>query len=65
MYYHYEVYTKNPDTDETGWDIETGWAKANSMLHAKAKVKNVIANFDCFIQIYPANMNANDILTVE
>ncbi len=62
--YHYEVYTKNPETGETGWDIETGWVSASNLIRAKAKIARTIANFDCFINVYRANMNKGDIVTI-
>lgn len=62
--YHYEVYTKHPQTNKTGWDIETGWVQATDIKEAKEKIIYSIDNFDCFIDIYEANMNINDILTI-
>lgn len=61
--YHYEVYTNNPLNDESGWDIETGYCEADSLEHAKMRIKNTIANFDVFINVFHANMNKTDKLT--
>ena len=62
--FFYEVYTKNPETGESGWNIETGWCEASSIEQARSKIQHIIANFDVFIQVYKANMNKEDTLSI-
>ena len=62
--YHYELYTTGPE-GQKGWEIETGWAKADSLQNAKAKIKACFLGvFDCFINVYHANMNKDDKVTI-
>lgn len=60
--YHYEIYTRGPD-GQPGWDIETGWMLADSYQHAINRLKS-LADFDCVIHLYHANMNKDDKITI-
>jgi len=69
MYYYYEIYTKNPETKECGWEIEIGWvsvdhvsigAHRTELDEAKARVVEHYPLFDCFIQIYQAIPSNSD-----
>ena len=43
MKHTYEIYTKNPETGETGWDI--------LFVYASAKTIKQFPNFDCIITV--------------
>lgn len=47
--FNFEVYTCNPTTGETGWDIKFPTVFADSMEQAKAFLRTSYPNFDCII----------------
>jgi hypothetical protein len=47
-YYNFEIYTSDPITNTTGWEIEMLSVKANSMQEAKLKLLEY-PNFDVII----------------
>jgi len=52
--YFYEIYTKNPNTGERGWDIQVGFVTgAPNRDGAKRVIKKTFGRlFDTFIQLY-------------
>ena len=69
MYYTYEIYTKHPETGESGWDIESGWLRFDHTSivgtcdeTALRIVKKHYPLFDCVIQLYHANPNDSDLV---
>lgn len=46
--YCFEIYTLNPETKETGWEIKFVEVLANSMREAREKIKS-FPLFDCVI----------------
>lgn len=47
--FNFEIYTLNPITKETGWEIEFPTVYANSYQHAIEILKNDYPDFDCVI----------------
>jgi len=44
----FEIYTKNPETGEEGWDIEHVIIYSDSLVNAK-KIIETYPNFDCVV----------------
>jgi hypothetical protein len=47
-YYNFEIYTIDPITGTTGWDIHMVSVKAQTLLEARTNLKDY-PNFDCVI----------------
>jgi len=47
-HYNFEIYTNNPVTGESGWDIKWAGCFANSKEEAREEIKN-FPNFDTII----------------
>jgi hypothetical protein len=48
-YYNVEIYTKNPETGEDGWDIEFVDVHASSKKEMKQILTTEHPHFDCII----------------
>jgi len=47
-YFNFEIYTIDPITKTTGWDIKMVSVKADSIETARKEIKD-LPNFDCII----------------
>ena len=58
--FFYEIYTKNPETGECGWDIEIGTIRnAANREDANEKLKRHFVHFDCLIQLHAVSPPIN------
>lgn len=62
--YNFEVYTCNPATGETGWDIKCPTIFATDKANAREILKNEYPHFDVIILFnYCTEMSESDITT--